>query len=54
MKKTALIRLMENRVATLNGLRTTAELNGEIARVSELDEELVEAQQILEALRSIP
>jgi hypothetical protein len=54
VKRLALVRLLENRIATLNGQRATAEVTGDISRVVELDEELADAQQTLEALRSLP
>lgn len=48
-----LVRLMQNRVATLNGQRTTAESNGDLSRVVALDAEIAETQETLSQLQSL-
>jgi len=48
-----LIRLVENRLATLNGLRATAYLQGEADRVSTLDIEIQQTESTLQSLRGL-
>lgn len=53
MKLADLIRLMTNRLATLNGYRTTAESNGDLDRVVALDVEIAETEATLSQLQSL-
>ena len=48
-----LIRLAQNRLATLNSARATADRNGETDRVSTLDAEIAETEATLATLREI-
>lgn len=48
-----LIRLMTNRLTTLNGHRTTAHSNGDLDRVVALDAEIAETESTLSQLQSL-
>jgi|688.fasta_scaffold417003_2 hypothetical protein len=48
-----LIRLAQNRLATLNSARATADRNGEPDRVAALDAEITETEATLETLRGL-
>jgi hypothetical protein len=48
-----LIRLLANRVATLNVDKATAESRGDLERVTTLDAEIAETEVTLSALRAI-
>lgn len=48
-----IIALLENQITTLNNARATAERLGEIQRVIEIDNKIVETQNTLETLRDL-
>lgn len=48
-----LIRLAQNRLATLNSARATADRDGDADRVAALDTEISETEATLAALRGI-
>jgi hypothetical protein len=48
-----LIHLAQNRLATLNSARATADRNGDADRVAALDAEIAETEATLEILRGI-
>jgi hypothetical protein len=48
-----LIRLAQNRLATLNSARATADRDGDADRVAALDTEIAETEATLAALRGI-
>lgn len=49
-----LIRLLQNQIATLNGLLATAAAHGDVARVVDLDAQIEQTQLTLDQLRSLP
>jgi hypothetical protein len=48
-----LIRLLQNQIATLNGLMATAEAQGDVARVVALDAQILQTQATLEQLKTV-
>jgi len=53
MTVTDLIRLMTNKLATLNGQRTTAVVHGDVELLVALDAQIAETQATLDQLRSL-
>jgi hypothetical protein len=49
-----LIRLLQNQIATLNGLLATATVQGDVARMTALDAQIAQTQTTLDQLRSLP
>ena len=49
-----LIRLLQNQIATLNGLLATATAQGDVARVVSLESQIEQTQLTLDQLRSLP
>lgn len=49
-----LVRLLQNKVAALNGLRLTAFSKGDVEQVVALDEQIAETQVTLDQLRTLP
>jgi hypothetical protein len=49
-----LIRLMQNQLATLNGMLATATVQGDVARMTALDTQIAQTQTTLDQLRSLP
>lgn len=48
-----LIRLMANKLANLNGQRTTAVVHGDLEQLITLDAQIAETQATLDQLRSL-
>lgn len=53
MTLTTLIRLMENRLSTLNGEKATADARGDVAEVLRIQADLESTQQTLDQLRTL-
>lgn len=48
-----LIRLLQNQIATLNGLLATATIQGDTARVLLLDAQILQTQATLDQLKTV-
>lgn len=48
-----LIRLMTNKLATLNGQKTTASVHGDVEQVIALEAQIAETQATLDQLKSL-